>query len=243
MKITLVGNPTSLPEVFNQGDTNKQTVMIVKLAVDRNYKSKATNEYGTDYIQVRAFPVSDQQGSFIWNTVQKAIDSKHKVSIEATRQQNIYEKNGETIYDEVNRLDEIHVTGAANTVSAVGRLSRDVHFYNDKVATVTVAVERDYIAKGKSQPDVDHIEVKLFVASDKQSDMYKKHLSKGTLVSVTGALRSSSFVDANGKTVYKEEIEANNINPFLASKPKAADSKTAPVASAAPAKNNSNPFA
>lgn len=242
MKINLVGNPTGLPKVFNADDPNKQTVMLLTLAIDRNFKSK-DGEYGVDYVQVRAFPRSDKHGSFIWETVEKAIEQKRKIAVEATRQQNIYEKDGETVYEYTNRLENLHLTGSLNTVQAVGRLSRDAQFF-DNVALVTLAVEQDYIKKGEKQPGVDHIQAKLFLRSENQTATMKKHLVKGALAEISGAVRSSSY-EKDGKTVYAEEIVIDRINPFLAGKPKASAGAQEEVAQEAPVEMSAstNPFA
>ena len=244
MKLNLVGNPVGLPKVFNQDDANKQTVMLITVAVDRNFKSKDSDEYGVDYVQVRAFPRSDKHGSFIWNTIKNALDRKQKVAMTATRQQNVYEKNGETVYEYTNRLEDLNLTGALNTVTAIGRLSRDAQFF-DNVALVTLAVEQDYIKKGESAPAVDHIQAKLFLRSEAQTGTMKKHLVKGALAEINGAVRSSVY-EKDGENNYAEEIVIDRINPFLAGKPKAAQADvqaSAPVEAPAQADPSANPFA
>lgn len=246
MSTLLVGNPVGAPKVFNADNENKQTVMLVTLAMDRDYKEK-DGSYGVDYVQLRAFPRSNAHGSFIWNTITNALDKKRKVSITSTRQQNVYEKDGETVYEYINRIDDINLTGSANSVQGVGRLSRDAQFF-DNVAIVTLAVERDYIAKGDKQPKVDHLQAKLFLRSDSQTATMKKHLLKGALVEITGALRSSKYTDKAGEEVFSEDIIIDHINPFLAGKPKAS-ANVEPAQEAAPASNeapvasaNANPF-
>lgn len=241
-KINLVGNPAGLPKVFNAQDENKQTVMLIDVAIDRPFKD-AKGNYGTDFVQVRAFPRSNDQGSYYWNTVQKAIESKSKIAVVASRQQNIYEKDGETVYEETNRLEDLNVSGGLNTVNAVGRLSRDAQFF-DNVALVTLAVEQDYIRKGETQPGVDHVQSKLFLRSDKQKETMTKHLKKGRLVSIDGALRSSTYEDKNGQTVYAEEIVIDSINPFLAKAPDAVAEEPVAVESAPVATSDvaENPF-
>lgn len=239
-KLNLVGNITRQPKVFNAEDANKQTVMLIDLAIDRPFKD-AKGEYGTDFIQVRAFPRSKEQGSYFWKTIDNAIKNKQKVAIEASRQQNIYTKDGETVYEEINRLDDLHVTGGLNTVSMVGRLSRDAQLF-DNVALVTVAVEQDYIKQGETQPGVDHIQTKLFLRSDKQKATMTKHLKKGRLVAIEGALRSSSYEGKDGKMVYAEEVVVDSINPFLAAAPATGEQAEAPAENAAAPAANENPF-
>lgn len=247
MKINLVGNPTGLPKVFNAEDANKQTVMIFTVATDQNFKGK-DGKYGVDYTQIKAFPRSDAHGSYIWDTIEKAIERKEKVALTASRQPNNYANAaGEMQYEDVNRLDQLNLTGSLNTVTAVGRLGSDAKFFKNEsgeVAVITIATERDYIAQGKSQPDVDYVQAKLFMRSEKQAETMKKHLLKGVLVDVTGTVRSSNYTNAKGEKVYSEEIIIDHINPFLAAKPGKA---AAPVAEAAPAVNeapaaNANPF-
>lgn len=245
MSTILVGNPVGAPKVFNQEDKNKQTVMLVTLAMDRDYAEK-DGTYGVDYVQLRAFPRSDKHGSFIWNTITNALDKKRKVAVKATRQQNVYEKDGETVYEDINRIDDINLTGSANSVQGVGRLSRDAQFFNNngtEVAIVTLAVERDYIAKGDKQPKVDHLQAKLFIRSDKQLETMKKHLAKGTLVEIAGSIRSSKYTDKNNVEVFSEDIIIDHINPFLAGKPKAVEASAQEnVAPAQAPAANANPF-
>lgn len=238
--LNVVGNPVGAPKVFNVQDDNKQTVMFLTLAVDRDFKDK-NGEYGVDYIQFRAFPRSKAEGSFIWNTITRAQENKRKIAIEASRQQNIYEKNGETMYEEINRVDNINLTGSMNSIQITGRLSRNVQFFSDNVAVVTVAQERGYTPKGASKPDVDHLQVKLFTRSAKQAETFKKHLNKGELVSLSGNIQSSKYTDKNGQVQYAEEIIADHINPFLAKSPNAEASTQAPAEQPAPA-TNENPF-
>lgn len=242
MSTLLVGNPVGEPKVFNAQDENKQTVVLVTLAMDRDYQEK-DGTYGVDYVQLRAFPRSDKHGSFIWNTITNALEKKRKVAVKATRQQNVYVKDGETVYEDINRIDDINLTGSANSVQAVGRLSRDAQFFKD-VAIVTLAVERDYIAKGDKQPKVDHLQAKLFLRSDKQTETMKKHLLKGALVEITGAIRSSKYTNKENVEVFSEDVIIDHINPFLAGKPgKASATQEAPAKEEASATaSNANPF-
>jgi len=240
--MNVVGNPTGLPKVFNAQDANKQTVMLITLAVDRDFKSK-DGTYGVDYIQFKAFPRSNAEGSFIWNTVENSLGNKRKIAIKASRQQNIYDdKNNEKVYEEINRVDNINLTGSLNSIELTGRLSRDAQFFSKNVVIVSLAVNRNYVAKGESQPKVDYIQAKIFTRSENQKNTFEKHLKQGELISVQGNVQSSKYTDKNGQVQYSEEVIVDNVNMFLAKSPNKQD---APAQNESPAHSapSTNPFA
>lgn len=92
-----------------------------------------------------------------------------------------------------------------NTVALVGRLTKDpeVRTNNDlTIARYTLAVDR----RGKDEP-ADFIRC---VAFGKTAQFAEKYLSKGSQIGVTGSIRTGSYKDKNGNTVYTTEVVIDN---------------------------------
>lgn len=92
-----------------------------------------------------------------------------------------------------------------NCVALIGRLTKDPEFRtsNDlSIARYTLAVDR----RGKDEP-ADFIRC---VAFGKTAQFAEKYLSKGSQIGITGSIRTGSYKDKNGNTVYTTEVIVEN---------------------------------
>lgn len=109
-----------------------------------------------------------------------------------------------------------------NKVILVGRLVRDPELKYTKTgkarAFMTVAV-KGYYNKEKGGTVDDFVPVTVW---GKQAETLTQHAKKGYLLELEGRLKSGSFQDGEGKTVYKLEFVAEGFE-FL-SRPKGGDS-------------------
>lgn len=94
-----------------------------------------------------------------------------------------------------------------NKVILIGRLVRDPETNSTnsgiKYSRFTVAVDRQF---GEDQADFIPI-----VAWRNQAEFVEKYMKKGSLVAVDGRFTSSSYQDANGQTVYRNEVTADRV--------------------------------
>ncbi|RHW35942.1 single-stranded DNA-binding protein [Neobacillus notoginsengisoli] len=96
-----------------------------------------------------------------------------------------------------------------NSLNLVGRLTKqmgDLKGDENKVGLFTIAVQRKYLNQ-KREREADFIQVKVF---NKLAENCKKYLGKGSLVSVTGFLRTSSF-ERDGKRNFTMEVIADEV--------------------------------
>lgn len=109
-----------------------------------------------------------------------------------------------------------------NTVSVVGRLTKDVELKytpsGTAVANINVAVNRTYKTKG--QPEADFIPV---VVWNKQAENVANYVKKGHQVAVEGRLQTRAFEDKNKVTRYVMELVAERVH-FLETKKNAGQS-------------------
>lgn len=98
-----------------------------------------------------------------------------------------------------------------NNVILIGRLTKEPEITYTKdnlaVARFTLAVDR------MKKDETDFIRIVTF---GKQAENCKKYLDKGKQVAIQGAIRTGSYQNKDGKTVYTTEILANNVQ-FLSS--------------------------
>ena len=107
-----------------------------------------------------------------------------------------------------------------NSISVVGRVANEIDLRyvagsGTGVAKFTIAVDRGLSktkkeeAKSKGKPTADFIRV---IVWNKSAEFVANYASKGTLIAVSGAIRTDSYKDKEGRTVYTTELEANNYN-------------------------------
>lgn len=104
-----------------------------------------------------------------------------------------------------------------NSVVLTGRLTKDVDLRvtnsGKSVARFTLAVDRNY----KSDQQADFFTVSVW---GKQAENTATYCHKGSMVGVQGHLRSGSYQDKNGQTIYYVDVKADRIQ-FLDTRSKA----------------------
>lgn len=102
-----------------------------------------------------------------------------------------------------------------NSVVLIGRLTKDPQVRNTAngmaVASFTLAVDRPTKSGEKRQADFPRI-----IAFGKTAETCGKYLSKGRQIAVSGQIRTGSYQNQNGDTIYTTDIVANRIE-FLGS--------------------------
>lgn len=108
-----------------------------------------------------------------------------------------------------------------NTVIGIGNLTKDPALrYNDAgkaICRMSVALSRP----GKNEADFVNV-----VAFDRVAENCGKYLAKGRKIGFQGSLRSGSYKDKDGKTVYTTDVWTHNIE-FLTRKEDAAPKEEA----------------
>lgn len=103
-----------------------------------------------------------------------------------------------------------------NKVMLVGRLVRDpdLHYSKDKGTprAFLVIATKGYYNKKKGETVDDFIPVTIW---GKRAETLAQHAKKGWAVELEGRLKSGSYKDDQGKTVYKLEFVADNFE-FIA---------------------------
>jgi len=117
-----------------------------------------------------------------------------------------------------------------NKVFLIGRLTKDPKKMQlpsgSSVVKFTLAVDRNYTGQDGNRP-TDFINISAW---DKLAEILEKYVSKGRLIAVEGTLRTRSYQDLTGKTVYVTEVLAEDIHllPAPTAKPqKEADTEPA----------------
>lgn len=102
-----------------------------------------------------------------------------------------------------------------NSVVLIGRLTKDPQVRNTAngmaVASFTLAIDRPAKNGEKRQADFPRI-----IAFGKTAETCGKYLSKGRQIAVNGQIRTGSYQNQNGDTIYTTDIVANRIE-FLSS--------------------------
>jgi single-strand DNA-binding protein len=97
-----------------------------------------------------------------------------------------------------------------NQVILIGRLTRDpeVRYTADRmaVASFTVAVDRQVAAGKERQADFPRVTV-----FGKQAETCERYLAKGRMVAVQGRIRTGSYQNKDGATVYTTEVVADRV--------------------------------
>ena len=119
-----------------------------------------------------------------------------------------------------------------NNVSLVGRISRDLEakpFVNQSgtqyVLRSAVAVERDYTSKDGKRP-VDFIPFEIWVNENSYNKFYGPYVIKGSLVSLSGALKVDSWKDEAGNNRSALKFDCKKLN-LLASPKNSGQNKEA----------------
>lgn len=98
-----------------------------------------------------------------------------------------------------------------NHIDLMGRLTRDPelrHTHAGKaVASITLAVERDYTAPG-AEKETDFIDVVLW---GNEADFTSKYFSKGRMAVVAGRLQIRNWQDKDGNKRRSAEVVADRI--------------------------------
>ena len=113
-----------------------------------------------------------------------------------------------------------------NKVILIGRLIKDVETRvagSTKVGRYTLAVDRKF--KKDGEPTADFLPCVVF---GKSADFAEKYFKKGMKVSVIGSLRTGSYKNKDGQTVYTTDVMVEEQN-FIESK--AQNSPAAPTTS------------
>lgn len=103
-----------------------------------------------------------------------------------------------------------------NVVVLVGRLTRDPELRytqsNMAVCTTSLAVDRPPRRDASGNPGektADFIRITLF---GKQAETFSRYLTKGQQVAVEGNIRTGSYVNQKGDTVYTTEVVVNRFD-------------------------------
>lgn len=96
-----------------------------------------------------------------------------------------------------------------NNVVLIGRLTKDPQMRSSAngqmaIAGFTLAVDRPVRSGEKKQ--ADFIRITVF---GKQAETCGKYLTKGRLVAVSGSIRTGSYQDQSGNTVFTTEVAAS----------------------------------
>lgn len=101
-----------------------------------------------------------------------------------------------------------------NQAAIMGRLTRDPELRhtttNTPVATITLAVDRDYRDRDTGEKGVDFINV---VAWRNTAEFAGKYLKKGRLVAVTGRIQVREYTDKDGNKRKVVEVVADSLYP------------------------------
>ena len=97
-----------------------------------------------------------------------------------------------------------------NVVVLIGRLTRDPELRytqnQDPVCTFTLAVDNPYSRDPNGK--ADFIRITVF---GKQAENCSKYLAKGSQAGVEGRIRTGSYQNKNGDTVYTTDVYANRV--------------------------------
>ena len=101
-----------------------------------------------------------------------------------------------------------------NNVQLIGRLTKDVdlrYFQNAQgdqaIARFTVAVDR--MPKQDGTHETDFITCSCF---GRRAEVIADHFQKGSKIGLVGRIRTGSYVNQQGATVYTTEVEVTDID-------------------------------
>lgn len=97
-----------------------------------------------------------------------------------------------------------------NNVTLIGRVARDIDLRKTQsgasVATIVVAVDRDFVADGKREADFINVEV-----WNKVAEYCFNNIEKGRLISVQGSIRTNRYETKDGQKRTNFAVRANRI--------------------------------
>lgn len=97
-----------------------------------------------------------------------------------------------------------------NTVNLIGRLTRDIEVrYTESgtaVASFAIAIDRPPRQDGNKETDFPRV-----IVFGKTAENCGKFLSKGLLVGVEGRIKTGSYTNRDGQTIYTTDVVANRV--------------------------------
>ena len=104
-----------------------------------------------------------------------------------------------------------------NVVNLIGRITKDIELRATEsgisIVSMFVAVNNGKDSEGNDRP-ADFPKVYVY---DKQAENVEKYCHKGSLVGITGRLKTRTWEKEDGSTGYETYVSANNVQ-FLDSK-------------------------
>jgi len=122
-----------------------------------------------------------------------------------------------------------------NKVFFMGRVTKDLteqdlHYTSGEnamcIAHFSLAVDKRF--KNKSDANAPTADFFRITAFGKLGEFCKNYLKRGTKIVVEGRIENNNYTDSNGKTVYRDQIIAENIE-FAESKNASAANNSAPA--------------
>lgn len=116
-----------------------------------------------------------------------------------------------------------------NNVQLIGRLTKDVDLRyvntaNGQMAIARFTVAIDRAPKPDGSNDADFISCQAW---GKRAETIQQHFGKGSRIAVTGSIRTGSYQNQQGATVYTTDVEVNGFD-FLDPKNTQQPNATAP---------------
>lgn len=116
-----------------------------------------------------------------------------------------------------------------NTVQLIGRLTKDVDLRYVNTANGQMAIARFTVAIDRA-PKPDGTKEADFISCQawgKRAETIQQYFGKGSRIAVTGSIRTGSYVNQQGATVYTTDVEVNGFD-FLDAKNTQHPNATAP---------------
>lgn len=116
-----------------------------------------------------------------------------------------------------------------NNVQLIGRLTKDVDLRYVNTANGQMAIARFTVAIDRA-PKQDGTKEADFISCQawgKRAETIQQHFGKGSRIAVTGSIRTGSYVNQQGATVYTTDVEVNGFD-FLDAKTAQQPNATAP---------------
>ena len=116
-----------------------------------------------------------------------------------------------------------------NNVQIIGRLTKDVDIryvntVNGQMAIARFTIAIDRAPKPDGSKDADFISCQAW---GKRAETIQQHFGKGSRIAVTGSIRTGSYQNQQGATLYTTDVEVNGFD-FLDSKNTQQPNATAP---------------
>lgn len=106
-----------------------------------------------------------------------------------------------------------------NNVSLIGRITKDIELRSTgsgkPVVRISIAINNGKDEKGEERP-ADFPTIYVY---ENQAENLNKYCKKGSLIAVTGRLKTRSWEKEDGTKAYETYVRANSVQ-FLESKPK-----------------------